>query len=181
LSHHILNAFAAVARNDVYHIKENLVCIIVCANLGYLIEKVVKVACVIAKSVITGSCEIRCPSNSLVLVTKEPFGADTRDSFVKARRKIYGSLYTKLVRCGDLLTEKVEMEIGVHFICTGGVIRPTMMAFGKKRDRVNVTHLKARLELLAGKFAADVVNVFASVKIEMYLSESHSIPHNNFI
>jgi hypothetical protein len=156
-----------------HHIKEYFVCIVILANLSYLVEKEIKVACVIAKSVVAGCCEIGCPSDSLIFVTEQPFRLFASYSFIEARGKINRGLYAELMRGSYLLAQKVEMKSGMHLVCFGGVICPTVVAFGEKRYRIHMAHFKASLELLAGKFSAYVFYILTRMKIEMYLSESH--------
>jgi hypothetical protein len=170
---HIPHALAAVARNNVQYIKEDSVRIVVLANLCDLIEKEIKVTGVKAESVVAGSCEVCRPRDALILIAKEPFGLFARRSFVKACGKVNGCLNAYFVRRFYLLAQKVEAKTGMHLVCFGGVICPTVVAFGEKRYRIHMAHFKASLELLAGKFSAYVFYILTRMKIEMYLSESH--------
>ena len=70
-----------------------------------------------------------------------------RRFFVKSRGKIYRRFYTDLMRRFDFGAEKVEIQSRMHFVRLGRMICPSVMAFGKYRDRIHMTDFERTLEL----------------------------------
>ena len=131
--------FETVALNDInIDIRENTVCVIILANLCDLIKKIVKIRRIEAESVISGNLEGGCPCDGFILVAEEPFGMFSCGLFIKTRGNIDGSLYTDFMSRFDLCAKQVKIKIGVHFVCLGGVVCPTVVAFRKNGNGINV-------------------------------------------
>ena len=120
-------AKAALLRNN--DIEKESVGIIALADLFDLQEKRVEIFRVKAERVVYRGKESAVLSRRSVALTDHVLGMANGILFVKSRRNIYRCFNTDLVRRIYLRPQKIELEIRVHLVRLGGMIRPTVMAF----------------------------------------------------
>ena len=118
-------------------------------------------------------------SSLSVRADQQPLGMAQHLFFVIARGNVNRRIDSDFPAGLQLSAQKVEVQMGVHFIGCAGVIGPTVMAFGKYRDGIHMPEFQAFLKLFLGKSRTNARDFFRSMEVQMNLTVAHGGSSSN--
>ena len=80
-----------------------------------------------------------------------------------------------LLACVHLCAQQVEAQVRMNLAHFGGMIAPPVVAFGERRNRVDMPHSQGLLPLGLVELSAYIGYVRGSVKVQMNLAKTQFI------
>jgi hypothetical protein len=143
-------------------------------GLIYLIAKIIQIRRIETHILKTGFQNAGGPAEVFAVVSYlPPLGMLFSGQIIYSGSQIDRHIYIYLLASPDLFTEKVEIQMRVHFADFGRMIAPAVMTSGKTCYRIYICIEKRLLKFLFIEPASYFRDMFGCMEIKMYLSKSH--------
>ena len=104
----------------------------------------------------------------------QPFGMAQHLLFIEAGAEVNRRVDADLPAGLQLRAQQIELQVRMHRVGPGRMIRPAVVAFGKQCDRIDVAQLQRALKLLLAEFPADFRNQAGGMEVKVDLTKTHN-------